>query len=95
MEFKKAIRKLGSVNTDAAGNYSGLKKGLQGRLLTAQRKVIGRGVLSPLTCLNHGLMNLGKDLRKEIDLLESACKLMIKIRSFFALSGKRVSNFEV
>ena len=72
-----------------------IKKHCQGRLIQAQAQVLGRGVLSVITCLNHGLMNHGKDLRSGVPLVDRAFTLMIMIRAFFNLSGKRVSHFEV
>ena len=50
--------------------------------------------MTKVTCLNHGLMNLAKDLKSEVALFEESALFMIQIRSFFALSGKRASLYE-
>ena len=47
-----------------------------------------------ITCVNHGLMNLAKDLKKSVPLLDDGCRLMIRVRSFFAVSAKRVTLYK-
>ena len=43
--------------------------------------------------LKAQMMNLAKDLKKGIPILEKGSKLVIQIRSFFSLCGKRVAYF--
>ena len=92
--IKELIPKIGSVVTDAANNYAGLKKGFQGILKNNQKRLLGSDTMTNITCLNHGLMNLAKDLKKNVPLFNESAAFIIKIRSFFSLSAKRVSLYE-